>query len=455
MFKFLSVGAAAAAVILSGASAAFAGTGMDLKFDRHVYHVAACAMGNAPGTARCHARVVTDNKGNFQAKPRSKTASGATFYVPSELRAAYNITGALPSVGGGTGAPVIAIVDAYGYTAAAADLATYRSQYGLGACTVASGCLTIVNQTGGTKLPTATGSTPQGWDVEQALDLDMASAMCPQCNIVLVQANSASFSDLATAANYAASIKNVVAVSNSYGGAETGSNSSSSCATLAGQTTVGCEPYYNHPGIAVTVSSGDQGYAAGPQFPASSPHVIAVGGTTLTYTGAAGRGYTEAAWADAGSGCSTLYGKLTVNSTVLQNSTIDPFCANRTIADVSAVADPNTGVAVYLGAFAAGSKGRNGTAGFYIVGGTSAAAPLVAGIYGYAKATNAVTAAPNGASTIYASASATTGASPNLNDVATGTNGGTAGCGGTAICTARAGYDGPTGLGTPNGPLPF
>ena len=96
MFKFLSVGAAAAAVILSGASAAFAGTGMDLKFDRHVYHVAACAMGNAPGTARCHARVVTDNKGNFQAKPRSKTASGATFYVPSELRAAYNITGALP-----------------------------------------------------------------------------------------------------------------------------------------------------------------------------------------------------------------------------------------------------------------------------------------------------------------------------------------------------------------------
>ena len=98
---------------------------------------------------------------------------------------------------------------------------------------------------------------------------------------------------------------------------------------------------------------------------------------------------------------------------------------------------------------------RGATAGFYIVGGTSAAAPLVAGIYGYAKATGAVTAAPNGASTIYASASATTGASPNLNDVATGTNGGTAGCGGTAICTARAGYDGPTGLGTPNGPLPF
>jgi subtilase family serine protease len=246
-----------------------------------------------------------------------------------------------------------------------------------------------------------------GWAQEQALDLDMASAMCPNCHILLVQATSATYGNLATAVRTAAATAGVTVISNSYGGSETGST--------------GYETSYNQPGKAVTVSTGDSGY--GVQFPASSPHVIAVGGTHLVRASNA-RGWAETAWSAGGSGCSTVYAKPSFQS--------DPLCTKRMEADVSAVGDPNTGVAVY------GPVNRNNS-GWMVFGGTSVSAPLIGGIYGSTGHT------PTGAATIYAN-------SGQLNDVTSGTNGS---CGGTYFCTAGPGYDGPTGLGTPNGPGPF
>ncbi len=149
----------------------------------------------------------------------------------------------------------------------------------------------------------------------------MVAATCPNCKILLVEADSNSFSDLVTAVEYAAEHADVV--SNSYGGAE-----------FLGEA--GYESYYNFPGKAITVSSGDSGYGA--EFPAASQYVTAVGGTSLT-TSSIGRGWSETAWSGAGSGCSRYITKPTWQA--------DTGCGRRTIADVSAVADPNTGVAVY------------------------------------------------------------------------------------------------------------
>jgi len=200
----------------------------------------------------------------------------------------------------------------------------------------------------------------------------------------------------------------VKAISNSYGLAESAGLNDSA---------------YNHSGIAVTVSSGDSGY--GVQFPANSIHVIAVGGTSLTKASNA-RGWTETAWSGAGSGCSAIVAKPTWQS--------DGLCSRRTVADVSAVADPNTGASVY-------GPTSSSASGWMIIGGTSLSAPLIAGIYGVAASTSI-----NAASGLYAS-------SGSLFDVISGNNG--KNCGRSYLCTAGVGYDGPTGLGTPNGTVAF
>jgi subtilase family serine protease len=358
-----------------------------------------------PGSARCHSHIVTDAAGNhianrfvpnrFERNARSTVVPSG--YGPSALRQAYNLTAS------GSSATTIAIVDAYGYTNAEADLAVYRSTYGLPACTSANGCFAKYNEAG---QKAAYPISNVGWSQETALDLDMASAACPNCKIILVEARTSSISDLATAENTAAKLGAHV-ISNSWGSGETG--------------TQGFESAFNHPGVAITVSTGDSGY--GVQFPASSPHVTAVGGTSL-FTASNARGFSETAWVDGGSGCSKVYSKPSWQS--------DPLCTMRMEADVSAVADPQTGVAVY-----APLSQRNSA--WQIFGGTSVAAPLVGGIY-----------AANGGSVTYgANPYANTGA---LNDVSSGTNGS---CGGTYFCTAGAGYDGPTGLGTPSGVSAF
>jgi subtilase family serine protease len=351
-------------------------------------HVRACT--NTADDAHCHAHILVDLYGDLRA---NATPAGLS---PTQLRAAYKITG------NGSSATTIAIVDALGYSRAESDLATYRSQFGLPACTTANGCFKKVNQSGGTTYP----ANDTGWSQETGLDLDMASAMCPSCKILLVEANSASFADLAAAVNRAATLGAHV-ISNSYGGGESGSSS--------------FESAYNHAGVAVTASSGDGGF--GVEFPASSPHTIAVGGTTLK-TSTASRGWAETVWSGAGSGCSTTYAKPTWQK--------DTGCSKRTVADVSAIADPNTGVAVFAPSSASASA-------WLVFGGTSVAAPLVGGIF----ANNGGTV--SSASTIYSHTA-------NLFDVTSGSNGT---CSPTYLCKGATGYDGPTGLGTPNGTAAF
>jgi len=385
--------AAAASLSVTAASAQSA---VALERSGNTFHARVCPGPSGPGTVRCHAHIVTDRAGNPIERdviPHA-TPSG---YGPSDLRSAYAVTGS------GSAATTIAIVDAYGYANAESDLAVYRAQFGLPACTTANGCFHKYNQSG------QQGNYPRddtGWAQETALDLDMASAMCPNCKVILVEGTSATFANLAAAENTAAALGAHV-ISNSYGGGESGSST--------------YEAAYNHPGVAITVSSGDSGY--GVQFPASSPHVTAVGGTSLVRAANA-RGWSETVWSGAGSGCSTVYAKPAWQT--------DPLCTKRMEADVSAVADPNTGVAVY------GPASRRSSA-WLVFGGTSVAAPLIGGIYGV-----------NGGSV--SSGSDPYSHASSLNDVTSGNNGS---CGGTYLCTAAPGYDGPTGLGTPIGVTAF
>jgi subtilase family serine protease len=350
--------------------------------------VRACAA-PVTGYAACNAWVRTDVKA-AKVTP-NVTPSG---YGPSDLQSAYN----LPSATAGSGQSV-AIVDAYDDPTAEADLAVYRAQYGLPACTTANGCFKKVNQSGGTKYPRTNG----GWAQEISLDLDMVSAICPNCHIDLVEASSASFANLGAAVNEAASLKSS-AISNSYGGSDTSDSSA---------------PYYNHPGIAVTASSGDSGY--GVQFPASSHYVTAVGGTTLTHSGST---WSQSAWSGAGSGCSTL------NTAPSGQATANTGCSMRAVADVSAVADPNTGVAVY------DSTSYQGASGWLVFGGTSVASPIIASVYALAGNTASI---DNNYPYSHTSA---------LTDITSGSNGT---CPTSRWCTAGPGWDGPTGLGTPNG----
>ncbi len=360
------------------------GTGLSMRFA----HARVCPS-VAPGEARCHSLVRVDNVGQPLA------TSGPTGYVPADLLAAYTL-----SSSGGAG-QTIAIVDAFDDPKAESDLAVYRSQFGLPACTTANGCFRKVDQNGGTSYPR--GNT--GWGEEISLDLDMASAICPNCHILLVEANTNSFANLAAAVDEAASLGANV-ISNSYGGGEYSAE-------------VSDQEHFNHPGIAITVSSGDGGY--GVEFPAASQYVTAVGGTSLTRASNT-RGWSETAWSGAGSGCSAYISKPSWQT--------DAGCSRRTVADVSAVADPNTGVSVY-------DTYLHPRGGWLVFGGTSVSAPIIGGVYALAGNESSIT---------YGSYSYSHTSS--LFDVSSGSNGS---CGGSYLCTAGSGYDGPTGNGTPNG----
>jgi subtilase family serine protease len=313
-------------------------------------------------------------------------------FGPATLRAAYNLTSS------GSATQTIAIVDAFNDPNAESDLAVYRTQFGLPACTTANGCFSKVDQTGGTHYPR--GNT--GWAEEISLDVDMASAICPNCHILLVEAKTNSFVNLGTAVNYAAAHANVV--SNSYGGSDTSDASA---------------PYYNHPGVAITASSGDGGF--GVEFPASSHYVTAVGGTHLVMSGTTR--VSETVWSGAGSGCSAF------NVALTGAATFDTGCPRRAVADVSAVADPNTGVAVY---------DTYHVSGWLVFGGTSVSSPIIASVYALAGNESGID--NNYPYTHYSSA--------NFFDITSGSNGS---CSPSQLCTARVGWDGPTGLGTPNG----
>jgi subtilase family serine protease len=273
-------------------------------------------------------------------------------YGPANLQSAYN----LPSKTAGSGESV-AVIDAYNDPDAAANLATYRSAWGQAACntTTEAGCLTVTNQKGAASpLPANSGDT--GWATEESLDVDMVSAICPKCHIFLVEANSASDANLGTAVNSAVSVLGAGFVSNSYGGAESSSE--------LGYDT----KYYDHPGVAITASAGDDG--AGVSYPAASQYVTSVGGTTLTKAAGTPRGWTETAWSGSGYGCSAYEPEPSWQDAYTTGCT-----KKRSDNDVAADADPNTGVAIY---------DTYDQSGWLEVGGTSVSSPIIASVYALA-----------------------------------------------------------------------
>ncbi len=363
-------------------------------------YVPACAE-SLPGFAHCDLLVPAASSSQGDVVRPAATPSGLS---PADLQGAYS----LPSGTNGAGMTV-AIVDAFDTASAEASLATYRAQFGLPACTVANGCFRRVDQTGGTSYPIPGANT--GWESETVLDLEMVSAVCPLCKIILVEANNTTMANMGIATRTAVAL-GANAVSNSYG--------------IAGASEVAYDQYYNHPGVVITAATGDCGYidhllpcaASTPEYPASSPYVIAVGATSLTVNAHAR--VSETAWAGGGSGCSPAEPKPFWQT--------DAGCANKTSADISAVGNPVTGVSAY----------DPKAGGWTVYGGTSVSAPIVAAAF-------ALKGRP--APGTYAGRRLYAGTA-DLYDITSGSNGS---CGGSYLCTAGTGYDGPTGLGTPHG----
>ena len=349
----------------------------------------------ATGFAHCFVRL-----GPLPSRDRAQTADAAG-YGPADLQSAYK----LPTTRG-TG-QLIAVVDAMDDPNAESDFAHYRDTFGLPACTTENGCFRKVNQQG------QAGPYPlsdETWSLEVSLDLDMVSAACPLCSVLLVEATSSHISDLSVAVDTAARL-GASAISNSYG-----VNEFDGMATYA--------PHFKHQGTTILAASGDAGYGQ-VQFPAVLSSVIAVGGTSLVRSNTL-RGWTEKAWSGSGSGCSASVAKPSWQG--------DAGCAFRTVADLAASADPGRGMAVYDTNVSSGFMGL--TAGWITLGGTSASAPLVAGIVGLAGNGKAMT--PRFP---YAHLR-------NFYDIKSGASGL---CVSSYLCKATTGYDGPTGLGSPHG----
>ena len=358
---------------------------------------ASCNATPEPGHARCFAVVRTPASHAIIAAA-AQDGPALTALTPADIRVAYH----LPATGAGE---TVAIVDAFGDSSAESDLATFRSFFGLPACTAASGCFRKVDQSGGTSYP----PDDPGWGLETSLDLDAVSSACPACNILLVEGNSASVPDLSAAENEAVTL-GAKFISNSYG-----TNEDPGLLSFASA--------YEHPGVAITVSSGDAGNIV--EWPSSDPDVTSAGGTTLARDAGSARGWGETAWDSGGSGCSTIEPQPAYQLGVTTG------CAMRATADVSADADPATGLAVF---------DTLGSGGWLQVGGTSLAAPLITSMYALAGVPVPGTSPVNYPYHDPAEAA-------DLFDVTQGSNGG---CG-DLLCNAGTGWDGPTGLGSPDG----
>ena len=372
----------------------------------------------AAGQARCTAvaRAFYQSGRMYQARTesdlaRAAAAAQATWFHGPDIRTAYGITAQ------GDPSRVVAIVDAYDDPSALANLTRFRADQGLPAiqsCTLAqlttlgssatSPCFSKTNQTGGTTLPSA----DSGWSNEIDLDLQISSAICPMCSILLLEATTASTANLGTAVTTASNTAHVLAISNSYGISGDYPGSFASAWDNAAKK-----------GIAVLASTGDGGY--GPEFPASATNVIGVGGTTLSVD-ATGARSTETAWSGAGSGCS-VYNAAPAWQSIPGN----PCAGKKAIADLSADADPNSGLAVFTT--------YSNVTGYWVFGGTSLSSPLVASLYAIQGGYNASNLAGQ-----YAWAAGTP-----YYDVTSGSNGT---CTKSVLCTAGVGWDGPTGRGS-------
>ncbi len=329
------------------------------------------------------------------AVPRA-AASAPSGWAPADLVSAYGFPSATSGIG-----MTVAVVTAYDDPAAESDLGVYRAQYGLPACTTANGCFRKVNQSGGTSYPSP------GWSAQDAQSLEAVSAVCPNCHILLVEATSSAITDLGAAENEAVAL-----------GAKFVDNDWSILESELKYNETSYDTYFNHPGVAITAPSGNSGY--GVSYPAASQYVIAVGGTVLTKDSSAARGWDETAWASSGSGCSAYEHKPSWQT--------DNGCTGRTLNDVAAVA---TNVAYY----------DTPTSGGWNTGsGTGISAAIIAAAYALA---GDPAAGSYPASSLYANPTG-------LYDITTGSNGH---CSQPYpyLCTASSGYDGPTGLGTPDG----
>jgi subtilase family serine protease len=275
---------------------------------------------------------------------------------PADINNAYHFPSSKPGT-------TVAIVDAFNDPQAESDMNVYRAQFHLPACTSANGCFTKLNQAGKAG-PYPAAST--AWSHEVAVDTEMVSAVCPHCKILLIEASSASMDDLGKSVDEAVALGAHV-VSNSYYAVE-----------WKGETAE--DVHYNHPGVAITVSSGDVaascssgsssssscgGDAAttgksAPYYPASSPYVTAVGGTSLWGSGA-GR-WKQQPWQFAGLGCSRYETRPKFQK---------PVCKTRSSVDMAVDGDPQTGVSIY----------STLAGGWVIAGGTSVGSPIVAAAY--------------------------------------------------------------------------
>lgn len=286
------------------------------------------------GYARCFSLVRTD--------AFARAFPEQAGYGPDDLQSAYK----LPSATMGSG-QTVGVVDAYDDSTAESDLQIYRSKFGLPDCTTANGCFAKVNQQGD---PQPLPAQNSGWAAEMSLDLDMVSAVCPNCHILLVEADDSSGNNLGKSVGTAARL---------------GANSIS---TSFGQSEIGTrkfERHYFHPGHMITASVGDNGISA--SFPGTSPDVTAVGGTTLTRAHNR-RGWSETIWSGVDPVCSAVYPK--------PGWQVNTGCEKRASGDVGAVADPNTGVVVVF-------QGQ-----FVVFGGTSVSSPIIAGVYALAGNSN-------------------------------------------------------------------
>ncbi len=363
-------------------------------------HLALCPPTGNPTLFRCFGEVIINN--TMQPFITNKPAG----FGPAEFRKAYTVPGEA------MGNPIVAIIDAYDQPHMISDLQAYSATFNLpqlplckrSIANSAIPCFKKVSQTGTEKYP----KSDAGWALEISLDVETVHAMCDNCRILLIEATSPTNANLMKAVDTAVKLGATV-LSNSYGGGETFTEKT-------------YDRHFNHPGIAIFASSGDSGY--GVSYPAASQYVIAVGGTRLNLK-KTGSYSSESAWSDGGSGCSSFETKPSWQQ--------DTGCKKRTVADVSADADPYSGAAVYDSVVYHGQKG------WFKIGGTSLASPLVAGIF----ATSVHLANNQQAGTFLYHLT-----SNHFHDIKRGRNGY---CSPAYLCKANKGYDGPTGLGSPKG----